>query len=68
MSEIVLWEGQSLEAALKNFRRQVQRSGILKEFRQKRFYVKPSVAKRLKSAAARRRKREDARKAERKWK
>jgi len=51
--------------ALKHFRRQVQRSGILKDFRKKRFYVKPSVAKRLKSAAAQRRRREDARRADR---
>ncbi|MBI4499607.1 MAG: 30S ribosomal protein S21 [Gemmatimonadetes bacterium] len=65
MSEIVIGDNQRLEMALKHFRRQVQRSGILKDFRKKRFYVKPSVAKRLKSAAAQRRRREDARRAER---
>ena len=65
MSEIVIGDTQRLEMALKHFRRQVQRSGILKDFRKKRFYVKPSVAKRLKSAAAQRRRREDARRADR---
>jgi small subunit ribosomal protein S21 len=43
--------------ALKAFRRKVQRSGILQELRQRRHYLKPSVAKRLKAAAAARRKR-----------
>lgn len=55
MSEIVIGENDKLEWALKAFRRKVQKSGVLKDLRQKRFYVKPSVAKRLKSAAARRR-------------
>jgi ribosomal protein S21 len=41
------------------------RSGILKDLRKKRFYVKPSTAKRLKAAAARRRVRADIRRAAR---
>lgn len=58
MSEIVIGDNDRLEPALKAFRRKVQKSGVLKELRQKRFYVKPSTAKRLKAAAARRRKNE----------
>jgi small subunit ribosomal protein S21 len=58
MSEIVIGDNDRLEWALKAFRRKVQKSGVLKELRQKRFYVKPSTAKRLKAAAARRRKAE----------
>jgi len=58
MSEIVFGDNDRLEWALKAFRRKVQKSGVLKELRQKRFYVKPSTAKRLKAAAARRRKAE----------
>ena len=58
MSEIVIGDNDRLEWALKAFRRKVQKSGVLKELRQKRFYVKPSTAKRLKIAAARRRKAE----------
>jgi small subunit ribosomal protein S21 len=37
------------------YRRQVQRSGILRDVKKKRYYVKPSVAKRMKAAAAQRR-------------
>jgi small subunit ribosomal protein S21 len=55
MSEIVIGDNDRLEWALKAFRRKVQKSGVLKELRQKRFYVKPSTAKRLKAAARRRR-------------
>ncbi len=54
MTEIILEDNDRVEWALKAFRRKVQRAGILKEVRQKRYYVKPSVAKRLKAAAARR--------------
>ena len=65
MSEILLRESDSVEWAVKAFRRKVQRSGVLKELRQKRYYTKPSLAKRLKKAAARRRGRAEARRANR---
>ncbi len=55
MTEIILGEGDRVEWAIKTFRRKVQRSGILKDLRKKRYYVKPSKAKRIKAAAARRR-------------
>jgi small subunit ribosomal protein S21 len=55
MTEIILSENDGVEWAIKVFRRKVQRSGVLKDLRQKRFYVKPSEAKRKKAAAARRR-------------
>ncbi len=61
MTEVTLDEGDRLEWAIKAFKRNVLRSGILKDLRKKRFYVKPSTAKRLKAAAARRRRRADAR-------
>ncbi len=57
MTYIELAESDKVEWALKAFRRRVQRSGILQELRQRRHYLKPSVAKRLKAAAAARRKR-----------
>jgi small subunit ribosomal protein S21 len=47
--------------ALKLFRRKVQRAGILKDVRNKRYYVKPSTVRRLKSVAARRRQRRNRR-------
>lgn len=55
MTEIVLGDNDGVEWAIKVFRRKVQRSGVLKDLRQKRFYMKPSEAKRKKEAAARRR-------------
>jgi small subunit ribosomal protein S21 len=56
MTEVTLLETDGIEYALKLFRRRVQKSGILKEVRQRRHYTKPSLARKLKSAAARRRK------------
>jgi len=66
MAEVTIGEGDRLEWALKAFKRKVMRSGILKDLRKKRFYVKPSTAKRLKAAAARRRLRTDAHRQQRK--
>ena len=61
MTEIILKEDDRVEWALKAFRRKVQRSGILKDLRQKRHFVKPSLARRLKEKAAQRRRRRSAR-------
>jgi len=61
MSEIKIKESDSIEWAVKVFRRKVQRSGVLREFRQKRHYTKPSLARRLKQIAARRRRRVEPR-------
>lgn len=60
MTEIVLKEDDRVEWALKAFRRKVQRSGVLKDLRQKRYYVKASLARRLKADAAKRRRRSKA--------
>ncbi len=57
MTEIVLKEDDRVEWAIKAFRRKVQRSGVLKDLRQKRYFVKASMARRLKAAAAKRRRR-----------
>ncbi len=55
MLEIRLGEDDSVDRALKLFRRKLQKSGLMKELRRRRHYVKPSEARILKSAAARRR-------------
>jgi small subunit ribosomal protein S21 len=55
MVEVKLNEADRIDWAIKAFRRKVQRSGVLKELRRRRHYVKPSEARQLKSAAARRR-------------
>jgi small subunit ribosomal protein S21 len=47
---------ESIDRALKRFRRQVNRSRVLREFRQNMSYLKPSEEKRLqRKKAARRR-------------
>ncbi|MDH3495206.1 MAG: 30S ribosomal protein S21 [Gemmatimonadota bacterium] len=55
MPHVELREGDRVDWALKVFRRQVQRAGILKEVRQRRHYTKPSTERRLRAQAARRR-------------
>jgi small subunit ribosomal protein S21 len=57
MSEIRLLEGDSVDRALKLFRRKLQKEGLFKELRRRRHYVKPSAARLIKAAAAKRRKR-----------
>lgn len=54
MPEIHLAENDRLDWALKVFKRRMQDSGILRELRQRRHYVKPSAARVLKTKAAQR--------------
>jgi small subunit ribosomal protein S21 len=54
MPEIILSDTDRLDWALKTFKRQVQKSGILRELRRRRHHVKPSAARQIKSKAARR--------------
>jgi small subunit ribosomal protein S21 len=54
MPEIVLAETDRLDWALKTFKRQMQKSGILRELRRRRHHVKPSEARQIKSKAAQR--------------
>ncbi len=61
MSQILVGENESLENALKRFKRKVQKDGIIADIKKKEEYVKPSVAKKLKSENARKRARKEAR-------
>lgn len=45
MARVILREGESLEEALRRFKREVLREGILKELRRREFYEKPSELK-----------------------
>ncbi|MBZ2175736.1 30S ribosomal protein S21 [Schnuerera sp. xch1] len=56
MSEIKVRDNESLDNALKRFKRQCARSGVLKEYRKREHYMKPSVKRKKKSEAARRKK------------
>ena len=53
MSEIRLKENESLESALKRFKRSCAKSGVLSELRKREHYESPSVKRRKKSEAAR---------------
>ena len=53
MSEVRVKEGESLENALKRFKRNCAKSGVLAEVRKRECYESPSVKRRKKSEAAR---------------
>ena len=56
MSEIKVQKGESLDSALRRFKRSCQKAGVLSEVRKREHYEKPSVRRKLKSKAARKRK------------
>ena len=43
MSEVRVAEGESIEAALKRFKKKIQKAGILSEIKRRERYEKPSV-------------------------
>ena len=49
-------DGESIDSALKRFKRSCARSGVLAEVRKREHYEKPSVRRKKKSEAARKRK------------
>lgn len=49
-------KNESLDDALRRFKRSVSKSGTLSEYRKREFYEKPSVRRKKKSDAARKRK------------
>ena len=61
MSQVIVGENESLENALKRFKRKVKKESILADMKRKEEFVKPSVARKLKSANARKRARKEAR-------
>ena len=56
MAEIRVKDNESLDSALRRFKRQCARAGVLNEVRKREHYEKPSVKRRKKSEAARKRK------------
>ena len=55
MSEIKVRENESIDSALRRFKRQTSRDGVIKEVRKREHYEKPSVKRKKKSEAARKR-------------
>ena len=56
MAEIKVREGESLDSALRRFKRQTSKDGTLAELRKREHYEKPSVKRKKKPEAARKRK------------
>ena len=53
MAQVVVRENESLESALKRFKRSCERDGVMSELRKREHYEKPSVKRKKKSEAAR---------------
>ena len=56
MADVRLKENESLESALSRFKKQCARAGVIAEVRKREAYEKPSVKRKKKSEAARKRK------------
>ena len=62
LAEVRLQEGESLENALRRFKRKVQQEDIIKAVKRHSFYLKPGEKQRVKEALARKRSRKKHRK------
>ena len=55
MPVVRIREGEPFEAALKRFKKECQKFGILSELKRREYYEKPSVKRKKKALAARKR-------------
>ncbi len=55
MPVVKLKDNEPIEVAMRRFKKQVEKAGILTELRRREAYDKPSVRKKKKAAAARKR-------------
>jgi small subunit ribosomal protein S21 len=61
LAEVRIQDGESIENALRRFKRKVQQEDIVKEVKKHSFYLKPGEKKRIKQALARKRTRKKVR-------
>ena len=61
MAEVKLQDGETLENALRRFKRKVLQEDIIKEVKRHAFYLKPGQKRRVKQALARKRARKKSR-------
>jgi len=52
---IQIGESESIDKALRRFKKKYERSGVLKEYKKRTFFVKPSIKKRMERIKAQRR-------------
>jgi small subunit ribosomal protein S21 len=57
LAEVQVHDGESVESALRRFKRKVLQEDIIKEIKRHAFYLKPGQKKRVKAALARKRNR-----------
>ncbi len=57
MTMVIVGKDESIESALKRFKRKCQKDGIIGDLRKKEAYEKPSVKRKKKEEAARKRNR-----------
>ncbi|ACF10715.1 ribosomal protein S21 [Chlorobaculum parvum NCIB 8327] len=55
MVSVQMNENESIDKLLKRFKKKYERAGVLKEFRKKAYFVKPSIDNRLKRSRCKRR-------------
>ncbi len=53
MPHVVVKEDESFESALRRFKKQCEKAGVLSELRKREHYEKPSVRRKKKTLAAR---------------
>lgn len=56
MPEVKVGENESIESALRRFKKKIQKAGVLSEVKKRERYEKPSVKRKRKAEAARKRK------------
>jgi small subunit ribosomal protein S21 len=64
MPGVKIRDGESFEGALRRFKKQVEKGGVLSEIKKREHYEKPSVRLKKKSISARKRSLKKARKSE----
>ena len=53
MTQVIVEPDESVESALKRFKKQCEQAGLLSEFKKRQHYEKPSVKRKRKALAAR---------------
>jgi small subunit ribosomal protein S21 len=61
LAEVKVQDGESIESALRRFKRKVQQEDIIKDIKKHSFYLKPGDRRRAKQALARKRTRKKQR-------
>lgn len=66
MAHIDVYDDENLEKAIKRFKRKVEKEGIIREFKRRQYFEKPSVKKHEQNKARKRKEQKKIRKLERK--